>query len=86
MIHYRVFTSDKGKFQTPEKYTFIAEFTDYDRVNDFISNLFHKECGGKKDIIIKEIEGSSVDCIEGKVGGVISSMGEGLRPEEWDLN
>ncbi len=85
MIHYRVFTSDKGKFQAPEKYTFIAEFTDYDRVNDFISDLFHKECGGKKDIIIKEVKDNDVSKEEGIVGGVLTSIGEWLLPEEWDL-
>ena len=86
MIHYRVFTSDKGQFRNSEEYTFIAEFTAYDRVNDFISYFLNKECGGKKDIIIKEVEGGPVDRKEGKVGGVITSMGEGLQPEEWDFD
>ncbi len=85
MIHYRVFTSDKGKFQAPEKYTFIAEFANPDRVRDYIQYLFEKECGGKKDIIIKEVKDNDVSKEEGIVGGVLTSIGEWLLPEEWDL-
>ena len=80
-MHYQVFISDMGKYEDSSKYIFMAEFAEKDLVTDYIRNVHMKGRFFKKDIIVKEVTDTSYDK-PGKIGGVITVLGEGIPLEE----
>jgi hypothetical protein len=85
-MRYRIFVADMGKFQDSSFYEFVAEFADQKLAVNYYRYLRGKRRFRQKDIIIKEVPDAALcQAAEGKVGGVISVMGEYLPVEEYEF-
>ena len=85
MTHYRVFIANMGLFQDSANYSFVAEFADQKLAAFYIQHMRGKKRYIGKDIIVKEVEVEPVKAKDGKVGGVISVLGESLPVDEYEF-
>lgn len=86
MAQYRrIFITAVGGFRDSTKYEFVAEFADQEATTSYIRYMRGKQKFAGKDIIVKVIDGDGVNPNEGWVDGVITSLGEELRVEEFDF-
>ena len=85
MTHYRIFSSPLAGFRDSSTYEFVAEFTDPTLVDTFLRDNFGKNGFEKRNIIVKEVDSSAVDSKEGKVGCVLTVMGEYLPIDEYEF-
>ena len=83
--HYRIFVSVAGGFTDSSKYEFVAEFADQKVASFYVQYMFGKERYQGKDIIIKEVDVDGFDPKDGRVDGVVTSLGEELSVEEYDF-
>ena len=86
MTHFRIFISEAGGFRDSSKYEFVAEFASQKIASNYIRYMFGKKRYGGKDIIIKAVDADSFDPKDGRVDGVISSIGEELHVEEYEFS
>ena len=85
MQHYRIFISEAGGFRDSSKYEFVAEFPTQKAAINYVRYMGGKKRYGGKDIIIKVIDLDGFSAKDGRVDGVISSLGEELHVEKCDF-
>ena len=85
MTHYRVFISRAGDFRDSNKYEFVAEFANIELAKKYVTYMFGKSRYGGKDIIIKAVNADGFDPQYGKVDGVVSSLGEELKVDDYEF-
>lgn len=85
MIHYRIFVSPLAGFADSSTYKFVAEFADPAVAGAYMRYMHGKRRYANQNIIIKEVPSAGVDSREGKVGCVLSVMGEYLPIDEYEF-
>ena len=75
---YRIFTCPMAKEEETGKYTFIAEFADYELATYFAAELRLQPELSKRDIIIKKVECGKYDAESGTIDRLIAVTGEYL--------
>lgn len=82
---YRIFISEAGGFRDSSKYEYIAEFANPKAASNYVQYMYCKKDYKGKDIIIKAVDVNGVDPKDGRVDGVITSIGESLNVDEFEF-
>ncbi len=82
---YRIFISESGGFRDSSKYKYIAEFANPKAASNYVQYMYCKKDYKGKDIIIMAVDVNGVDPKDGRVDGVITSIGESLNVDEFEF-